>query len=131
MRVVARAGGSGRLVGSKTNAQEAEIAPGRRPAAIDLARAAARGHHPPMTIAHRIRIPVDASGLIQLQLPHEFVGTEAEVIVLSERTRSAKPTSSEAEIESRLRGLGERFRHVPAIPLTAMDRGNLYDRDRP
>jgi|GEM_PF-2442606 len=84
-----------------------------------------------MTIAHRIRIPVDASGLIQLQLPHEFAGTEAEVIVLAERTRSAEPTSSEAEIESRLRGLGERFRDVPAIPLDAMDRGNLYDRDRP
>lgn len=81
-----------------------------------------------MTIAHRVRVPVDAKGQVHLQLPPEFEGTEAEVIVLAERRAQAARPDPE-RVEHFLELARELGRDAPAIPLEAMDRGVLYDRD--
>lgn len=84
-----------------------------------------------MTIAHRVRVAVDHKGQVQLQLPPEFEGTEAEVIVLAERRAKDQTTPPPDDFEAFLRRTAERFKDVPAIPLEAMDRGELYDRETP
>lgn len=85
-------------------------------------------HAPTMTIAHRVRVAVDDKGQVQLQLPPEFEGTEAEIIVLAERrARSASPDPGRID---HFLELAKQFgKNAPAIPLEAMDRGDIYDRD--
>jgi len=93
-----------------------------------------------MTIAHRFRVPIDSNRRIVVELPEEFDGTEAEVIVLAERARPAgtDPKSSQvtdtppdgpSDFLAWLEDTAQTFREVPAIPLEALRRETLYGHD--
>jgi len=93
-----------------------------------------------MTIAHRVRVPIDSQRRIVVELPEEFDGTEAEVIVLAERVRPGLPLPSasgegtatqppERSFDDFLKHMKEFGRGVPAIPLEAMSRDVLYGDD--
>ena len=77
--------------------------------------------------AYRSKITISKDRKLELRLPPDMPEGEAEIIVLSNNVNTNKVKSKSCdEIIKKIDTLIKTFPDVPHIPLSSLDRGELY-----